>query len=73
MLKSIIFDGTKFYISKMHSNMVIFAHPEIATGKKKLAPDSGPVLCHNNACDLDVWLLSTVYLNLGLKLLHIYF
>ena len=34
MLKSIIFDGIKFYISKMHSNMVIFVHPEIATGKK---------------------------------------
>ena len=31
------------------------------------------VLCHNNACGLDVWLSSSVYINLGLNLFHSYF
>ena len=33
-------------------------------------PGSSPVLCQNNACGLEVWLSSTVYLNLGLNLFH---
>ena len=37
-------------------------------------PDSGPVLCHNNACVRDLLTApSNVYLKLGLNLFHAYF
>ena len=36
-------------------------------------PGSSPVLCHSSVCGLDVWLSSTVYLNLGLSLFYSYF
>ena len=35
--------------------------------KQKYPPDSGLVLCHQNACGLDVWLWSSIYLNIDLN------